>query len=283
MKEVIYSTDIFNKEYTELQKLVPKVLSGKRVQELNSIVTCVAHGIFVFFQYSEKKFPINGFYEDLFTNNVRNLYILFHDCGRSLLKYYVKDRAPTGMAALGEFTEKEDISPVVFSSVSKNIANIELLRSYFSHAQLSENSMDQKDLQNSEKWFSQACGEKMPSTQKKWCKCNKRIVQAADEVYNVLYKRLSCFEKNHTEMQKELLLSKYYVACCQSLYQVSFRAVKHMYKKHRMSDGSIVIKAFFDENKGEIMDKTIQMLRKASQPIDPYKVFLQAIEIVFKY
>ena len=95
----IYSNDkIINDE--KLQRNIISLLSENTVKDLNSKLTLVDHGIYIFSQYREKRYIINDYAENIFWNMVSRLYVLLHDCGLDVLPYFLEVVQADGKQAI---------------------------------------------------------------------------------------------------------------------------------------------------------------------------------------
>ena len=190
----IYSNDkIINDE--KLQRNIISLLSENTVKDLNSKLTFVDHGIYIFSQYREKRYIINDYAENIFWNMVSRLYVLFHDCGLDVLPYFLEVVQADGKQAIKPYpvTPNSDIQQ--FERATEFIENIKVLRHSEQHNMKPDSVIDKGKERKREKILCGISNKKIPQTESDWEKCIQWITNNCSNLYCLLNKRLVFLEE----------------------------------------------------------------------------------------
>lgn len=273
----IYSNDkIINDE--KLQRNIISLLSENTVKDLNSKLTFVDHGIYIFSQYREKRYIINDYAENIFWNMVSRLYVLLHDCGLDVLPYFLEVVQADGKQAIKPYpvTPNSDIQQ--FERATEFIENIKVLRHSEQHNMKPDSVIDKGKERKREKILCGISNKKIPQTESDWEKCIQWITNNCSNLYCLLNKRLVFLEEEATEAQKNFLLGGYYGCLERYFNRILVSVIAEVLRKRRKRYNEIYIEAIAKEKSKEIVDKSIELLKSSVKSVDPYKVILQAVD-----
>ena len=273
----IYSNDkIINDE--KLQRNIISLLSENTVKDLNSKLTFVDHGIYIFSQYREKRYIINDYAENIFWNMVSRLYVLLHDCGLDVLPYFLEVVQADGKQAIKPYpvTPNSDIQQ--FERATEFIENIKVLRHSEQHNMKADSVIDKGKERKREKILCGISNKKIHQTESDWEKCIQWITNKCSNLYCLLNKRLVFLEEEATEAQKNFLLGGYYGCLERYFNRILVSVIAEVLRKRRKGYNEIYIEAIAKEKSKEIVDKSIELLKSSVKSVDPYKVILQAVD-----
>lgn len=277
----IYSND---KTITDekLQRNIIPLLSENVVQDLNNKVTFVNHGIYIFSQYCEKTYIINGYAESIFWNMVSRLYVLLHDCGMDILPYFLEVVKDDGKQAIKPYpiTPYGDIQQ--FEMATEFIANIIALRHSEQHNMKPDSIVDRGKERKRKKLLCNISNKNNPQTETDWEKCIQWITDNCSNLYCLLNKRLLFLEEEATPLQKDFLLGGYYGCLEKSYNRILDSVIVEVIRKQHKAYNEIYIQAIVKEKGKEIISKAIELLKNSVKTVDPYKVILQAVDFYIK-
>lgn len=279
-------SNVIQEQTSDFKDKVPSILSTQRVKELNRIITCSPYGIFIFVQYNEKPYPVNGFDQDLFISIVNNLYKLYKDCGKTLLKYFLSHESNVhGKNASSQvFSFLGGINPNRLKAANKHYKDAITLRSYNSHSQYPDSPGDQENIENCKRWFLRFCGQEAPSTEEHWSQCNRELVRCSNLLYSTLKQRLEEFEESATDKQR-LDLQKWYYDCSFDCFDISVlaRSVFGIFRQRRNQRTLREATAYAKSNLTDLKRKYQHKLQMSQTPVDPYKVLVETIDAFVPY
>ncbi|AEY65740.1 hypothetical protein [Clostridium sp. BNL1100] len=284
MDTPIYSDDQFIDKDDALQKYIIKLLSESTIKDINSRLTFVNHGIYIFSQYREKRYIINGFAEDLFWTMTSRLYVLLHDCGTRVIKCILQVIHNDGKQILKPFLVTSDTDIVLFDRANKFIDDIKILRNSEQHCMKLDSIVDEANERKCKIILKKICGNEIPKTQNEWGKCIHWILDNCNNMYVLLNERLLFAEKNATESQKQYLLGGYY-SCLEEYYegnQVMFNVICEIFRTRHKPFNKIYIQAIVSRDTHQIINKFMELIKSSPLRVDPYKVVLQAADFYIK-
>lgn len=270
----------------ELMFKVPSILTKKNIDELNSILSCSKCGIFVFVQYNEKPYPINGFEQDLFRNNVTSLYNLYKDCGKDFLKYFLSydENGLDSITGTMKFSFLGGINLNRLKAVNKHYHDTITIRSYYDHNQYPDSPSDQENFKKCKMWFLRFCKHENPITEAHWSICNNELVRGSNLLYSILKQRLEEFEQTATDKQRTDLQKWYYdysFDCFDT--NVLIRCIYGIFKRRRSPKAWQEASAYGRSNLSDIKQKYKLKLQMCQKPVDPYKVLVETIDAYIPY
>ena len=257
----------------ELKKHIIPLLKDDIVQGFNNQLTFIDHGIFIFPQYKSGRYIINAYPEDIFNKVVSKLYTLLHDCGSDILMLFLEIVVEDGKQALKPFPITPMNEQHLFKNASEFVDSINILRQSEQHNMKPDSKIDRSTLRKREKILKRISNDKMPETQEEWERCILWIRNNCENLAVLLNARLSFVEKESSDLQKEIIVDKYYTSLRTYYKKNMFDILKDV--SYRKSKNVMYIRAICEKYKEEIANNAIELLKKAKTPIDPYKVVLQ--------
>lgn len=278
MNAPIYSNDkIINDE--KARKNIISLLSDDTIKKINSRLTFAVHGIYIFSQYKEKGYIINGYAETIFFNLVSRLYVLLHDCGLNVLPFFLEIVEPDGRQSIKPYPVTSNSDKIQFEEANTFILDIKVLRHSEQHNMKPDSLGDEGKIRKRKKILYKILKKETPQTEADWEKCIQWIASNCDNLYTLLSKRLDYLEKDSTSSQKQFLLGGYY-RCLREYYnRILVSVIGEVLRKRRKCCNEAYIHAIAEKNGEQIIEKAIELLKVSDTRIDPYKVILQGVDL----
>lgn len=271
----IYSDTYETNIPEEVKRHIIPLLQDETVQGFNNQITFIRHGIYIFPQYKEKRYIINGFQEEIFAKIVSRLYTLLHDSSGDILLLFLEIVVKDGMQMLKPFPVTTQSEQEQFEKARKFVDSINILRQTDQHNMKPDSKNDCSTLRKKEKILKEILKNRMPETQEEWETCISWIRKNCENLVVLLNTRIKFLEKDSTESQKEYFVEKYY-SCLKAYYKKNmFDILKEISVRKHKPINKMFIQANCEKYKEEIADKAIELLKRATTPVDPYKVVLQ--------
>lgn len=278
MRAPIYSNSKESDIAEETKIRIIKILSNDTIQELNEYVTFVEHGIYVFLQYKEKPYIINGFAEDIFWKIVSKLYILFHDSGSNILLFFLEIVPDDGKKSIKPFPVTSPKEVMSLEKAKEFINYINILRQTEQHNMKPDSVIDNSKENKRIKLFKKIIKKDIPESEKEWEKCIMWINQNCNNLYNALKRRLECLERETDPSKKELLLIGYY-GCLEKYFQSNmYDLLMEISRRKRKNSQEMYIRALVKKQGDKMSNEIIELLKKSKRKVDPYKVALQVVD-----
>lgn len=274
----IYSNDkIINDE--KVKKNIIILLSDETIKELNNKLTFTDHGIYIFSQYKEKRYIINGYAETIFWNMISRLYVLLHDCGLNVLPFFLEIVQSDGKQSIKPYPVTSNDDKIQFEKAIKFVEDIKILRHSEQHNMKPDSNVDEGKIRKRKKIFCKISRKEATETELDWEKCIQWIVSNCTNLYCLLSKRLDYLEEEATQLQRELLVAGYY-RCLSEYYNKTLNSViaEVLRKRRRIYTESYII-ASTKKYEKQIIEKAIDLLKNSPIRVDPYKVILQAVDL----
>ena len=274
----IYSNNKTIGKENELRRHIIAMLSEDTIQEINSKITFVSHGIYLFSQYKERRYIINGYAEEVFWNMISRLYVLLHDCGSDVLLFFLKPVPNDGKQAIKPFPVTSGSDAKRFEKAKTFVENIKILRHTEQHNMKPDSVRDMAKERNRKKLLKKILKKEDPETQEDWEKCICWIRNECNNIYELLCERLEFVEKEATKSQKDFLLSGYYGQLAIHFDRYISDILAELIRRNRKRCGDAYLKAMVEKNKTEIINKSIELLKSSVRSVDPYKAILQTAD-----
>ena len=283
MSSPIYSNS-FSKDNIDsnLEKHIISLLSDKTVSNINEKLTFVKHGIYIFIQYKESGYIINGFSEDVFWNLVNGLYRLIHDCGNETLEIFLQVVLEDGFQKTKPFNLTDEAEKQKIDNAFEFIKDIENMRIVHYHNMKKDSELNKERERRMQKKFQKILNTySEPKSELEWEHCVNWIYNNCKNIQKLLEDRLEFIQTKATDEQRNCLCEKYYV-CIQAYYKrVMFEIIKNVLKKKRKrNENSIIVQALVNENEEAISAKAIILIQNSSGRVDPYIAALQAADTI---
>jgi len=283
MSSPIYSNDFEALDSDDkLKRHAISLLSKATVDDINTRLTFVKHGIFIFIQYRENSYIVNGFTEDVFWNIISNLYKLIHDCSGEIIKIFLQTVPHDGKEVLKPFNLTDINKAGKFDAALEFIQDIENMRIVHYHNMKPDSEQDKSRIKKVERKLEKISGNNAgPKTEVEWDKCISWVHTNCERIYMLLDERLKFLQTNATSTQRDSLRNQYY-SRLEDFYEKSmFDIIKGLLrKKHIDNKDTSRIQALVNTNKEEIAQKALDLIENSSKRADPYYAVVQAADII---
>ena len=282
MSSPIYSNDfeVLDSNYV-LKKHFIYLLSGATVDDINTRLTFVKHGIFIFMQYKENAYIVNSYPEDVFWNIINSLYKLIHDCGGEIIKIFLQIVHNDGKEVLKPFSLTDKNLVRKFEAALDFVQDIENMRIVHYHNMKPDSEQDNSRIKKVENKLKQISGNSVtPITDAEWERCIYWIHTNCEQIYILLDERLMFLQTNSTLTQKNNLCNQYYCRLEDFYERIMFDIIKSLLRKKRTDNDANRIQSLVNVNKGEIVKKAVELIKKSSVRADPYHAVIQAADTI---
>lgn len=278
MKTPIYSDDKTIDDSNVLSKHIISILSKGNIQDINNKITFAKHGIYIFPQYQEKRYIINGFAEEIFWKLTNRLYALLHDCGSVILGYFLEEVQNDGKQNLKPFPIVDGVQKKEIERANTFIENIEILRHLEQHNMKPDSSIDKSKETKCKKLFKNISKKERPETDEEWEKCILWIWDNCKNLDEILRQRLEHVEERTNDIQKDCLLGGYYRCIDVRFGNLMENIVCEVFRMKHKEYNKMYVRAQVTKYKKDIINKTIELLKSSDMRVDPYKAVLQAAQ-----
>ena len=288
MSEPIYSNHCGDQEDLVKKEHHIPLLRAERVDEINQKLTFKEHGFFVFIQYTEQPYIVNGFAETVFWETVNALYKLLHDSGNEQLDLFLGTGNKNGMQVLRPFGAISTDDRKKLEQLDEFRKRVNDLRLYHCHNMKPDSPEDQDRKDRVEEWlkkYSRASDADLK--EQEWEGCITYLYKKSVELEQILDKRLLFLETKAEQLQQTGLCSLYYKALKGYYLRNMLEILKNYVKKARKQHPgfpvtSYMLLAWKNESEKQIADTAVELIQNAQKRVDPYKAVLEAADTVFK-
>lgn len=288
MSEPIYSNHCGDQEDLVKKEHHIPLLRAERVDEINQKLTFKEHGFFVFIQYTEQPYIVNGFAETVFWETVNALYKLLHDSGNEQFDLFLGTGNKNGMQALRPFGEISTEDRKKLEQLDEFRKRVNDLRLYHCHNMKPDSPEDQARKDRVEEWlkkYSRASDADLK--EQEWEGCITYLYKKSVELEQILDKRLLFLETKAEQLQQTGLCSLYYKALKEYYLRNMFEIIKNYVKKVRIQHHGFkvtngMISAWTNQSGGHIAKTAVELIQNTKKRADPYKAVLEAADTVFK-
>ncbi len=279
----IYSNHSTN-DYPDqkLEKHVLILLSRETVDNINKRLSFAEHGIYIFIQYEEKAYIINGFSEDVFWSMVNGLYKLIHDCGNGMINNLLQEVPNDGFKSLSPFNVTERDMAQKLSGAKEFIIDIENMRTVNYHNMKPSSTIDQASIKKAEKRFQDILqNSKKPQTNAEWEGCISWVYRNCKILYKLINERLDFLETGATDKQQAYFCEKYY-KCLNDYFQGNmYNIIKEALKKRRRDNiNKLFIQSLVNKYKDKVSEKAVELVKCSDKRADPYFAAIQAADTI---
>lgn len=279
----IYSNNSSKDDYDSmLEKHFILLLSDATVNELNSKLTFVKHGIYLFIQYKEKGYIVNSFPEEVFWSMINGLYRLIHDCSKEILELFLQVVQKDGFRVTKPFNPTDIANIKKFEDTMEFVKDIENMRIVHYHNMKPDSEIDKSRIRKVEKKFLKILNSTTgPHTDMEWERCIAWIYKNCKQLHELLEERLKFLQAEATQEQQNCLCDKYYY-CLQNYYErTMFEIIKDVLRKKRTKNrDAALIQALGNKYKDDIVKKAIMLIKTATDRTDPYQAVIQAADTI---
>lgn len=270
---------------SKLQKHFIVLLSDSTVNEINTKLTFVKHGIFLFIQYKESGYIVNSFPEEVFWNMINGLYRLIHDCSNEILEMFLQVVKKDGFQAIKPFKLTDDAKVQKFEGAMEFIKDIENMRIAHYHNMKPDSEVDKARVRKAEKKFQKILKNATgPKSDAEWELCIKWIYKNCEHIQELLDERINFLQTEATQGQKNLLCASYYICIQEYCRRTMFEIIRDVLKKKRKNyNDRVWIQTLVNENREDIVDKVIMLIKNSDCRADPYHAALQAADIILTH
>lgn len=282
MDTPIYSNDIDAITGSLFSNRVISLLSEVTVCDFNGRFTDIPHGVFIFPQYKEKAYIINGYAEDVFKSSITQLYVLLHDSAYRMIHFLLEPVQKDGKEAIKPFLVTDSTDKENMEQAESFIYDIESVRHYEQHLIKRDSEVDKATERAYRKVLKKITKKEVLETQDDWEKCINWIVKNCNIIEGILDKRIRFIVEDATDAQKQFFLGGYY-GCLEKYYEKNLEdVVQTVYQRRHDKKTKAYIKAIVQEKEEELIDEAIKLLKKSDRAIDPYVVIVQATDLHLK-
>lgn len=282
MNSPIYSNELLGDSCdSKIEKYNIPLLAQKTVDNINNKITFIEHGVYIFVQYKEEKYIVNGFAEDVFWNMVNALYKLIHDCDNGMLEIFLQTVKNDGKQVLGMFEVTGNLEAEKCDKAIEFIKKIKDMRIFHYHNMSPDDEMDIRLKKRVEKTFHKIYKKNnKTSNEKEWEKYIEWVCKNCENIRLLLEKRLSFFETNATELQKTRMCNAYYESIERYCDKMLYRIIEGILRKKRENRNPAYIQSFIKNNDDIIKEKAKELMKKAKCRVEPYHVIFEATETI---
>lgn len=266
----------------KIEKRVISLLSDATVNHINAEVTFVKHGIYIFIQYKEKGYIINGFSEEVFWDIINGLYCLLHDCGNDVLRLFLQVVRNDGLQITKPFEATDNAKAQKYEDAIQFINDIENMRIVHHHNMKPDGEVAKAKVRKMEKRFREILKNKTgPQNNTEWERCIVWVYNNCKQMQELLDERLNFLQTKATPTQKSCLCTKYY-RCLESYFDENmFEIIRDVLRKRRAKfNDKMWIQSLVNDNKLDIANKAIVLIKNSIIRVDPYCAALQAADII---
>lgn len=244
--------------------------------------TFVKHGIYLFIQYKEIGYIVNSFPEEVFWNMINGLYQLTHDCGNEVLEMFLQIVRRDGFEVLKPFKITDDDKVQKFENAVEFIADIENMRIAHYHNMKPDSEVDKARVRKAKNKFQMILRNVAePKSDAEWECCIAWIYKNCKHMQELLEERLKFMQTEATQEQKNRLCETYYSCIEKFCNRNMFEIIKDVLKKKRKKyNDRRRIQSLINENKEDIANKAIMLIKNSTCRADPYHAALQAVDII---
>lgn len=288
MNEPIYSNYCGIQENLVREEHYIPLLQAKYVDEINQKLTFKKHGFFVFIQYQENPYIVNGFAEAVFWEMVNALYKLLHDSGNEQLNIFLGIVEANGMQTLQPFAVTGTEDKKKLEQIDEFRKRVNDLRLYHSHNMKPDSPEDSIRQNKVEAWLKKYSREgSICLKNQEWERCITYLHKQSVELERFLDKRMLFLENNSASMQKERISSLYYDALKKYYLRNMLEIIKDYVKKERKSHAGFavniqLISSWKNTADDQIANKAVELIKYSTRRVDPYRAVLEAVDTVFE-
>lgn len=278
MDTPIYSDTTMTTLDEKMKRCVIEILSQNTIDGINASITVIKHGIYIFPQYKERNYIINGYAEVKFWCIASRLYVLFHDCGGEIVKTILDVVYKDGRQVFKPFEITPNGEINNFSVALEFIENIEILRHLEQHGMKPDSLEDKSKVQKGIKLLKKITGKDEPYSENDWERCISWLNSNSVGIYNLLKSRIDFIEVKASETQKENLIRIYYSSLEKYFEKNLYNIVQSVCRKNHRYDRGINIEAIIKIHRDDIIKEAIKLLSTATSGVDPFIAAVQATD-----
>ena len=266
-------TDLYTPNYID-------ILQKTTIDDINSRITVIKHGIFLFMQYTEKRHIQYNLPEPLFWELIGKLYCLLHDCQNNIFRLLISSDATY-------IQKRRYIFGDLLSSI--NIGEITDFIEYVSKMRIVKyQNMNMSDRFDSDRVEDVKCKlseiagvEGALKKDEDWEKCVLWIHANCNLLYDFLQKVLGYIENSSNAEQRKCLCQEYSSAVEQYLNGTNgkmrgiFRNI--LLFKHRKNEE--VARAYINKYKKDVTNLTVKIIENSSVLVNPYEIAYQTADV----
>lgn len=253
------------------------ILQKNSIDSLNSRITVIKHGIFLFMQYTEKYHIRNDLPEPLFWDLIGKLYCLLYDCSNNVFwlligsddQYIEKRRCIFG----------DSLSQVNVGEIAEFIRDVKTMRIVKYHNMNMSDIFDSSRVNAVKIKLSEIAGVDGDLTKdEEWEKCVVWIRTKCNILYDFLQKMLEYIENSATDEQRKYLCDEY-ISAMEHYFDKNIRGILKnilLYKYRKAED---IANSYIKKYKKEIIEQTVMEIKQSSRLVNPYEMACQTAEV----